>query len=123
MIRTVRVLIVVAAASLIVASLIHLEVLMEGYRDQGAGIAEAVIGGVMLVGLAFTWLPGRRGRWAGVATLGFGLLGTLVGLFTVIIVGPSTLPDLVYHVALTAWLIVGVTVAWRGVSGGATTAG
>jgi hypothetical protein len=123
MIRTVRVLIVVAAASLIIASLIHLEVLMEGYRDLGAGIAEGVIGGVMLVGLAFTWLPGRRGRWAGVATLGFGLLGTLVGLFTVIILGPRTLPDLVYHVALTAWLIVGVTVAWRGVSGRATTPG
>ena len=58
--RTVRLVISVAATSLVVASMIHLEVLTPGYRHQQAGIAEAAIGASMLVGLGLTWLSARR---------------------------------------------------------------
>lgn len=94
MIRGTKVFIAVAAVSLIVASLIHLGLLIEGYRHQQAGVAEMVIAAVMVLGLAFTWRSGRRGMLAGVVSLALGLLGALVGLFTIVIgVGPRTLPD------------------------------
>lgn len=118
MISTTRTFISLAALSLIVASLIHLEVVIDGYGHREAGIAEAVIAVVMLIGLAFTWLPGRRGRQAGVASLGFGLIGALVGLFTIMIgVGPQTTPDVIYHATLTVVLVVGLIVAGRGLAG------
>jgi hypothetical protein len=117
MIGMIRIFILVAAVSLIVASLIHLEVLMEGYRHQEAGIAEAVIAAGMLIGLAFTWLSGRRGLWAGMISVAFGLLGTLVGLFTIAIgVGPQTTSDLIYHITLTAVLVTGLVLAWQALS-------
>ncbi|MFZ0014129.1 MAG: hypothetical protein WAL25_08440 [Acidimicrobiia bacterium] len=115
MIRTVRLIIVIAAVSLLVASMIHLEVLTTGHRHQQAGTAEAVIGAVMLVGLGLTWLPGRRPLSIGLLTLWFGLLGTLVGVFTIIIgVGPQTTADIVYHLLLIALLATGVAVARKG---------
>lgn len=117
MIRIVRGFILLTATSLIVASLIHFEVIIEGYRHQEAGISEAVIAAAMLVGLAFTWLPGRRQVWAGFGSLAFGLLGTLVGVFTIIIgVGPQTVPDILYHATLIVALAAGLTFAWRGLS-------
>lgn len=117
MIRTTRIIIGVAAASLIVASLIHLGVLMDGYSLQQVGRSEAVIGTGMLVGLALTWLSGRKGLWAGVASLSFGLLGALVGLFT-IVVGerPSAFGDVLYHLSLVAVLVAGLVVASRALS-------
>ena len=42
------------------------------------------------------------------------LLGTLVGVFTIAIgVGPRTLPDIAYHVAIIAVLVGGLILAWR----------
>lgn len=109
-----RVLIAVSALSLIVASLIHLEVLFQGYGHQDAGTAEAVIGAVMLIGLPFTLLSGRSGWLAGVALLAFGLAGTLIGVFTIIVgVGPRTVPDIIYHVVLLTLLVLGLLLAWR----------
>jgi hypothetical protein len=123
MIRTTRIIIGVAAASLIVASLIHLGVLMEGYRLQQVGRSEAVIGTGMLVGLALTWLSGRKGLLAGVVSLAFGLLGTLVGVFT-IVVGerPSTFGEVVYHLSLVAVLVAGLVVASKALSGASKSA-
>jgi len=52
------------------------------------------------------------------AAQGFALLGTLVGLFTIIIgVGPRTVPDVVYHIAVLIVLAAGLRVA--GQAGGA----
>lgn len=118
MIRTTRIIIGVAAASLIVASLIHLGVLMESDLPEQAGRSEAVIATAMLVGLALTWLSGRKGLWAGVVSLAFGLLGTLVGLFTIVVGDrPGTVGDVVYHLFLVAALVVGLVVASRALSG------
>lgn len=111
---TVRAFIAVAAASLIAASMVHFELLLDGYRHQEAGTSEAVIAAVMLVGLALTWGPPAWRRRAALGALGFGLLGALVGLFTIAIgVGPQTAPDMVYHAALLALLATGLVVALR----------
>ncbi|HEX2152561.1 MAG TPA: hypothetical protein VHL52_01100 [Acidimicrobiia bacterium] len=111
---TARLLAAVAAASLLVASLVHFGYFVEGYSHDGAAVPEAVIGSVMLVGLALSWAPAPWG-WRGlVGALGFGLAGSLVGLYLVMIgIGPQTVADVVYHVLLVATLIAGLYVAWR----------
>jgi hypothetical protein len=44
----------------------------------------------------------------------FALVGTLIGVFTIMIgVGPRTLPDVAYHFAIMAVLIWGLVVAVR----------
>lgn len=110
----VRALIGATAGSLLIASLIHFGLLVEGYRHQQAATAEGVIAIVMLLGLALTWSPSPWSHRAAVGAFGFGFLGTLVGIFTIVIgVGPQTAPDVVYHVILLAALIAGLLVAVR----------
>ena len=112
--NTIRIFIVIAAASLAVASLIHSGVLMSGYEDRSAAIAEGVIASVMVVGLFITWASDRWALVAGRGALLFGLAGTTLGLFLVLIgVGPRTVADLVYHIALFLFLVVGVAISWR----------
>lgn len=104
----------VAAISLLVASLIHFGYLVEGYADDGAALPEAIIGAVILVGLTLSRAAEPWGRRALIGGLGFGLAGSLLGLFLVAIgVGPQTVPDIVYHVALVGTLIAGLVVASR----------
>lgn len=111
---TIRWFIVVAALSLLLASLIHFGYLISGYEDEGAAVPEAVIGGVMLVGLGLSWSPQPWGRRAAVGALAFGLAGSLLGLVLVAIgIGPRTVPDVVYHVLLVTTLILGLTMALR----------
>jgi hypothetical protein len=104
------------AASFIAASLIHSGVIIAGYEHQKARIAECVIATVLLVGAALTWIRPAWTRQAGLAAQGFALLGTLVGIFTIIVgVGPRTLPDIVYHLAIVVVLVWGLIFA-KGVS-------
>lgn len=111
---TIRWFIVVAAFSLLLASLIHFGFLISGYEDEGAAVPEAVIGSVMLLGLGVSWSPEPWGRRAAVGALAFGLAGSLLGLVLVIIgIGPRTVPDVTYHVVLVATLVVGLTLALR----------
>ncbi|MFN2556638.1 MAG: hypothetical protein ABR592_07155 [Nitriliruptorales bacterium] len=43
-----------------------------------------------------------------IAAQGFALLGTLVGVFTIVVgVGPRTAPDIVYHFVILAVLMWG----------------
>ena len=44
------------SVTFIVASLIHFGVLIDGYEHQKAGIAESVIGIVLLIGWVWTWV-------------------------------------------------------------------
>ncbi|MGH8914704.1 MAG: hypothetical protein ACRDZM_09355 [Acidimicrobiia bacterium] len=96
-----------------IAALIHFEVLMDGYPDRSAGIAESVIGVVLLIGLVLTFLFPALTRTVGIAVQTFALLGTLVGLTLLITVGPGTTLDLVIHLVMILVLIIGLVVTMR----------
>jgi hypothetical protein len=96
------------------AVLVHLGVWLDGYAHREAAIAERVLALVLLSGLAATVLVPRASRGIGIAVQGFALLGTCVGIFTMIIgVGPRTLLDVAIHVALVAVLVTGLIVTVR----------
>ena len=102
------------AASFLAAALVHFGVLASGYDHQKAGTAESVIATVLLLAVAWTWIRPASIRGIGLTAQGFALLGTFVGLFTIAIgVGPRTLPDITYHIAIVIVLIAGLVVAKR----------
>lgn len=118
MVRTIRLFLLCEAAAFMAAALVHFGVLMDGYQHRKAGTAESVIGVVLLVGLALTFIRPRSARQLGLAAQGFALLGTLVGLFTIAIgVGPRTAPDIAFHLSIVLILVCGL-VATRGARGG-----
>jgi hypothetical protein len=103
----------VQAATFLLAATFHFGVLVQGYADSRAGIAESVIASVLLAGLVATWIRPARIRRIGLAAQGFALAGTLVGLFTIVIgIGPRTVPDLVIHAAMVAELLAGLAVTY-----------
>ena len=97
-----------------IASLIHSGVLMHGYEHLWAGRAEGVIGTALLIGYVLTWiLPGRT-RGIGIAVQAFALLGTSIGIYTIAIgIGPRTIPDITFHIAIVIALISGLVVTAR----------
>lgn len=112
--RTIRTLLGVEAASFLLAATVHAGGLISGYEHQEAMIAESVIGAVLLGGLVMTWVRPRSMSSVAAGVQAFALLGTLVGIWTIIVgIGPRTIPDIVYHVAIVLVLIIGIWVAWR----------
>ena len=110
--RTIRFFLLIEAASFIAASLVHSGVLITGYEHQKARIAESVLAVVLLSAAVLTWVRPTWTRKAGLAAQGFALLGTLVGIFTIIVgVGPRTVPDVVYHITIVAVLVWGLVIA------------
>jgi hypothetical protein len=107
-------LLLLEAASFVTAALIHFGLLVRGYEHWKAGTAESVIATVLLAGLVLTFV--RRGwtREVGLGAQAFALVGTRVGVFTIIVgVCPRTVPDIIYHVAIVAVLAYGLLVASR----------
>jgi hypothetical protein len=114
MMRAIRLFIFFEGATFIVAALTHFGVLLKGYEHQKAGIAESVIGIVLLGDLVFTWIRPQSTREIGLAVQAFALLGTLVGIFTIVIgIGPRTAPDIAYHISIAAVLVRGLVVTRR----------
>lgn len=112
--RSMRALLGVEGVSFLLASMIHAGIIITGYEHRAAMIAESVIGVVLLVGLAVTWVRPRSMAAIAAVVQAFALVGTLVGIWTMIVgVGPRTVPDIVYHVAIVAVLLVGLGLAWR----------
>jgi hypothetical protein len=112
--RRIRVFLLVEAVTFVVAAAVHSGVLVHGYEHDRARVGESVIALALLAGLAWSLLRPTRTREAGIAAQGFALLGTLVGIFTIIVgVGPRTVPDVVYHLGIVAVLIWGLSVAVR----------
>jgi hypothetical protein len=110
----VRLLLLVEALTFFAAAMVHAGVLATGYEHHAARIAESVIGTVLLAGLLTSWLRPDLTRAAGLVVHGFALLGTLVGIVTIIVgVGPRSTPDVMYHVAIVILLAWGLRVAWR----------
>jgi hypothetical protein len=109
-----RRLLFVEAAAFATASVVHSGFLIGGFEDPPAMTAEGIIAAVLLVGgVAATVWPGRVRLVAGF-TQGFALLGSLIGLYLAIRgAGPSTVPDLVFHVGIVATLVVGLIATTR----------
>jgi heme A synthase len=104
------------ASTFVAAAAVHFGTLLEGYGHRQAGTAETVTAVVLLAALALTWAPSPWPRTAAVGAQAFAILGVLVGLFTIAVgVGPSTAPDVAYHLGILAVLVVGLAVAlWGG---------
>lgn len=96
------------------ASTVHAGLLVSGYAHAAARNAEAVIATVLVLASAATWLRPHHARRAAIIGQGFALLGTLVGLGTIIAgIGPRTVPDVVYHALLLCVLVAGLAWAVR----------
>lgn len=114
MIYTIRLFMLVEAASFVAAALVHSGVFITGYEHPQARVAEGVIAAVLIIGLILTFIRPSWTRLVGLTVQGFALLGTLVGLFTIAIgVGPRTVPDLLYHAAILLVLGWGLVVTAR----------
>ncbi|MGH7482457.1 MAG: hypothetical protein ACRELV_09905 [Longimicrobiales bacterium] len=108
----IRTLMLVEAATFVAASLIHAGFLIGGYEHGAASVAEGIIAAVLLLGVIVAWARPAWTRTAGLLAQAFALLGTLVGLFTIAVgIGPRTLPDIVYHLAIVVVLIWGLVIA------------
>ena len=114
MTQSIRLFLLFEAAAFTSAALVHLGLLMSGYEHQEASTAESVIGIVLLVGLALSWIRPGMTRRVGLAAQIFALLGTLVGIVAIAIgVGPRTVPDIAYHIGIVVVLVCGLVVAGR----------
>jgi len=91
------------AASLAVASALH----FSGHATD-AGIAEAIIGAVLLAGAVDMRRNPARGRTVGLSVTVFATAGFLVGLGEA-----ATLPEIAYHLTLLPVLVVTMVVLWR----------
>lgn len=110
--QRVRLFMLFEALAFSIAALIHFSILWEGYGHQRAGIAESVIAGVLWLGLLATWLWPGAARMIGLIAQGFAGLGTVVGVFMIIVgVGPRTLPDVIYHLGILIVLAFGFLAA------------
>jgi hypothetical protein len=113
-IRAFRLLLLFEAVTFVAAVSIHFGAFLDGYTHHKAGTAETVIAIVLLAGCALTWGGSSRARAAVIGAQAFGAFGVCVGLFTIAVgVGPRTLLDVVYHLAILATLAAGVVAAAR----------
>jgi hypothetical protein len=93
---------------------IHFGLLIGGYRHRNAGTTESVIAAVLVAGLLLTWTPPPWSRRAAAAAQSFGILGVLVGLFTIALgIGPRTTLDPALNAALLLTLIAGLAITLR----------
>ncbi len=114
MTQAIRLFLLFEVATFVAAASVHFGVFIGGYEHQKAGVAESVIAVVLLTGLIVTWIGRAWTRRIGLAAQAFALLGTLVGVFTIVVgVGPRTVPDIAYHVAIVAVLVWGLVLAKR----------
>ena len=114
MTKAIRIFVVFEGITFAAAALTHFGVLMNGYEHRQAGIAESVIATVLFVGLILTLILHGATRGIALAVQGFALLGTLVGIVTIAIgIGPRTIPDITYHIAIVIVLVWGLVTTWR----------
>src|SRR5512146_3122111 len=112
MTNRIRVFLAVEAAAFFLAASVHAGLTLHGFEHQKACIAESVIGVVLAAGLLVSFLSGQATRAAGITVQAFALLGTLVGVFTIVIgIGPRTIPDYMFHAGILIVLGVGLRAA------------
>ena len=109
MATTLRILLAGEAATFILAALVHAGLLIGGYEHREASVAESIIAAVLLAGLAASWAWPHRVARAALFAQALALLGTLIGVFTMIVgAGPRSVPDVIYHTAMVLVLIWGL---------------
>ncbi|HET6360633.1 MAG TPA: hypothetical protein VFH11_01090 [Gemmatimonadota bacterium] len=112
--NTIRAFMLFEAATFALAALIHAGYLVEGYAHHEAHLAEAIIATVLLIAILVATLRPSTTRAAGLVGQGFALFATCVGIFTIAVgVGPRTVPDVAYHVAIVIVLLWGLVVTRR----------
>src|SRR5712691_3397406 len=112
--RWIRLFLLFEASTFVVAALVHFGVLAAGYEHGAAGIAETVIAVVLLAAFLAAWIRPVWTRVIGLGAQSFALLGTLVGVFTIVVgVGPRTVPDIAYHAGIVVVLAWGLVVTKR----------
>lgn len=112
MARTIRFLLILQAVAFGAASLVHAGVLMTGYEHRQASIAEAVIGGVLFVAFLVSLATPAWTRLVGLAAQGFALVGTMVGILTILVgVGPQSTFDVVLHTGFVILLAAGLVLS------------
>jgi uncharacterized protein len=103
------------AATLAALSFLHLHGNIHGrsnaFDPDMAGIAEAVIGVVLVCGAVATWQRPDRGRKLAIGTVGFAIVGFLVGLsFTA---RGGDLGDVAYHAVMLPILVLTLVLLLR----------
>ncbi|MFC0433611.1 hypothetical protein [Kutzneria buriramensis] len=103
-------LMIVEAATFLVASLLHLTV---EWEPAAAG-PEAVIGVVVAAGAACVLVGLRRARAIALWSIGFATFGTLVGITAITAgTGPRSVPDLTYHALILTTLVASLVLFAR----------
>jgi peptidoglycan/LPS O-acetylase OafA/YrhL len=114
-VRRAAALMLFVAGTLAVASPVHLFGHVTGrgemFDADHAGIAEALIGTVLLASAVAMLRQPRRARTIGLAATGFATVGFLWGLSITARAGHW--PDIAYHLALLPVLIGCLVVLWR----------
>ena len=96
------------------AALIHAGALIRGYEHRAARTAESVIALVLLIGLVGSVIAPQSSRGIEIGAQAFALLGTCVGIFTIVIgVGPRTALDLTIHAVMLILLVTGLALVAR----------
>ena len=109
--RDLRIILLIEIVALGAAAVLHLP--PGGDPTQSPSIYEGTIALVLLVGLVIVLVRPSWGPWAALLTQAFALVCASIGLYLAVIgVGPNSIPDLVFHVAIVALLIWGLIVAW-----------
>jgi hypothetical protein len=111
--RDLRVLLAIEALSLAAAAFLHLPQ-AGAEATNSPSIYEGTIAVVLLVGLLVAVARPDWAAWAALITQAFAIVGAWIGLFLAIRgVGPNSVPDLVFHVAIVVLLAWGLQVAWQ----------
>jgi EmrB/QacA subfamily drug resistance transporter len=116
--HSIAILIGLEASTLAIMSALHLTGILAGgtspFNRTHAGIAEALISVLLICGAAALAGYPAHGRSVALGTLGFAILGVIVGLNFTIQGGDAI--DIAYHAALLPLLLVTLAVLWRGPS-------
>ena len=108
--RRLRRLLAAEAGTYVIAALVHAGILLRGYEHRNALIAESLIAAALLAGWVVARVRPQSTRIAGLWAQGLALFWTMVGLLTIAIgVGPQSIPDVVYHVAIVSVLVYGLS--------------
>ncbi len=110
----IRLFVLVEGVTFVAAALVHRGLFMPGYAHRDASLAESTIAAVLLLGLAASFVRPAGTRTIGLTVQAFALLGTLVGISTIVAgIGPRTVPDIAYHIGIVLVLGCGVVFAAR----------